>query len=363
MRILLAGGGTGGHVYPALSVAASLRADAATGRHEFLFAGTVRGDVERLAEQAGVPFVAVPAAPIRGRSPLALARSLWQLADGTARAWRVVGRFRPRVVLATGGYASVPVSLAARLRGVPLVVYLPDVYPGWAVRLLVRLAKRVATTSEGALVHLPRNKTRVTGYPVRAGFWGCERAEARRALGIEDGVSLLLVTGASQGSHVLNEAVFAALPRLLPRCAVLHQTGAADLAAAQGRRAALPEELRRRYQPLAYLDEMPQAMLAADLALMRAGASSLAEPSAAGLPAILVPGTYAGAHQRHNAAFMAGRGAAMLLEEERLGGLADTVLSLIEDEAHLSGMREAARALAVRDAAQRIAAVVLEAAA
>lgn len=362
MRILLTGGGTGGHVYPALSAAEALRQRAGA-PVELLFAGTVRGDVERLAAGAGIPFAAVRAAPVRGRTPWQLAAAAWQLALGTAEAWRLLGRFRPRAVLATGGYASVPVSVAARLRGVPLVLYLPDVHPGWAVRFLAKLARRIAVTSEGSLRSLPRRKACVTGYPVRPAFFAQDRCTARRQLGFPAELPLLLVTGATQGAQAINAAVFAALPALLPRCAVLHQTGEAGLAEAERQAVALPDKLRERYRPVAYLDEMPAAMAAADLAVMRAGASSLAEPPAAGLPAILVPGRFAGAHQRANAAFMAKRGAALMLEEELLPRLAETVLGLLDDPKRLCAMREAARALARPDAAQAIAALVLEAAA
>ncbi|HLZ68832.1 MAG TPA: UDP-N-acetylglucosamine--N-acetylmuramyl-(pentapeptide) pyrophosphoryl-undecaprenol N-acetylglucosamine transferase [Dehalococcoidia bacterium] len=360
MRILLTGGGTGGHVYPALSAAEALCARAGA-PVELLFAGTVRGDVERLAAAAGIPFAAVRAAPVRGRAPWQLARSAWELTRGTAEAWRLLGRFRPWAVLATGGYAGVPVSVAARLRGVPLVLYLPDVRPGWAVRFLARLARRIAVTSEGSLAYLPRGKTCVTGYPVRAAFFSEDRGAARQRLGFADDLPLLLVTGATQGARAINRAVLAALPALLPRCAVLHQTGADGLAEAQRRAAALPDELRERYRPVAYLDAMPAAMAAADLAVMRAGASALAEPAAAGLPAVLVPGTFAGAHQRANAAFMQARGAAVMLPEAELPRLADTVLGLLNDRARLCAMREAAHRLARPDAAQAIAAIVLEA--
>ncbi len=360
MRILLTGGGTGGHVYPALSVAEALRQRAAA-PVELLFAGTVRGDVERLATGAGIPFALVRAAPVRGRSPWQLARAAWQLALGTAEAWRLLGRFRPRAVLATGGYASVPVSLAARLRRVPLVLYLPDVQPGWAVRFLARLARRIAVSAEGSLEHLPRGKTCVTGYPVRAAFFAQERCAARQKLGFEADLPLLLVTGATQGAQAINRAVFGALPVLLPRCAVLHQTGEAGLAEAQHHAVALPADLRERYRPVAYLDDMPAAMAAADLAVMRSGASSLAEPPATGLPAILVPGRFS--DQRTNAAFMAKRGAALMLTEDKLPHLAKTVLGLLDDRARLCAMREAACGLARPDAARAIAAIVLEVAA
>lgn len=367
MRLLLTGGGTGGHVYPALSVAEALPGRAGGEPIEFLFAGTTRGDVGRLAARAGIPFVAVTAAPLRGGGPLGIARAAGPIGAGLAQSWRILGEFRPRAVLATGGYATVPISLAAWLRRIPLVVYLPDVYPGWAVRLLARLARRVATTTDGALNYLPRAKAVVTGYPVRAEFWTQVRSAARAKLGFDQQTPLLLVTGASQGSQALNAAVFEALPRLLPRCAVLHQTGAAGIARAQALTAQLPAGLAAerydRYRPVAYLDDMPAAMAAADLAVMRSGASALAEPPAAGLPAVLVPGSYAGAHQRHNAAFMASRGAAVLLEESRLSELATVAGELLWDRERLVTMAAAAKKLARPDAARRIADLVLEVAA
>lgn len=363
MKVLLTGGGTGGHVYPALAVAAALPERAGGEPVEFLFAGPPRGDTARLCLTAGVPFAAVRAAPVRGRSPGGLLRSGWELARGAAHAWRMIGRFKPRVVLATGGYASVPVSLAARLRGVPLVLYLPDIHPGWAARLLARLSTRIAVSADGALAYLPRKKTVVTGYPVRPAFFTQDREQARRALALGDGLPLLLVTGATLGAQAINQAVWDGLPALLERCAVLHQTG--PQGAEEGRRVAdaLPARLQGRYRPLPYLDDMPAAMAAADLAVMRAGGSSLGEPAAAGLPAIMVPGRFHGGEQRHNAAFMAARGAAVLLDEERLAELAPLILDLLAHTDRLDAMRKAAAALAKPRAAQAIADVLLEVAA
>jgi UDP-N-acetylglucosamine--N-acetylmuramyl-(pentapeptide) pyrophosphoryl-undecaprenol N-acetylglucosamine transferase len=363
MRLLLAGGGTGGHVYPALSVAAVLPERAGGEAIEFLFAGTERGDVRRLATSAGIPFAPIRSAPVRGRSAKAIAGSSAQLLAGTYEAWRLLGRFRPRAVLATGGYASVPVGIAAAWRRIPLVLYLPDVYPGWAVRFLARTARRIATSTEASANYLPRKKTVVTGYPIRPAFWMQDRTSARTALGLEQEGAVLLVTGATQGSQVINLAVLEALPRILERCSVVHQTGAAGVKAAMQAADALPEDKRARYRPAAYLDNMPAAMAAADLAVMRSGASSLAEPAAVGLPTVLVPADYAGAHQRHNAVFMAERGAAVILPEERLPLLAETVIERLDDSARLRAMGEAARSLARPDAARALADILLEAAA
>jgi UDP-N-acetylglucosamine--N-acetylmuramyl-(pentapeptide) pyrophosphoryl-undecaprenol N-acetylglucosamine transferase len=362
MKVLLSGGGTGGHVYPALAAAAALPERAGGVPVEFIFAGPSRNDVGGLVRRAGIPFAPLPAAGIRGRSPAQVSSAGWQLLRGTARAWRMVGRFKPDVALATGGYASVPVAVAARLRGVPLVLYLPDVHPGWAARFEARLARRIAVTNDGAARHLPRGKAIVTGYPVRAEFFAQDRAQARCALALGDGLPLLLVTGATQGAQALNRAVWQSLPSLLSRCAVLHQTGPNGLEEAHGVAASLPDEQRTRYRVVAYLDDMPAAMAAADLVLMRAGASSLAEPPAAALPAILVPGLFGGGHQRHNAEYMAGQGAALLLSEEQLGDLSQIVLDLLAQPDRLAAMRAATAALARPHAAQALADVLLEAA-
>jgi UDP-N-acetylglucosamine--N-acetylmuramyl-(pentapeptide) pyrophosphoryl-undecaprenol N-acetylglucosamine transferase len=330
---------------------------------ELLMAGTRRGNVARLAAGAGLRFAAVEAAPVRGRGPLALARSLRVLVAGVFQGWQLVKRSRPDVVFATGGYASVPVSLAARLQRVPLVLYLPDVYPGWAVRLLAAVATRIAVSSEGALRHLPRGRSVVTGYPTRARFWTLDRRSARAALGLPQDEKVLLVTGASQGSHAINLAVFHSLDALVSRCHVFHQTGEPDLSAALERAGRLETARRHRYTAVAYVEDMPAAMLAADLVVMRAGASALAEPPAAGLPAVLVPGTFAGGHQRYNAQYMQQRGAAVMLEEAHLGALAMTVGTLLEDGERMRTMAAAARSLARPGAATALAGLVAEAAA
>ncbi len=359
MRILLTGGGTGGHVYPALSVAEALPERSEGEQIELLFAGTARGGVQRLAARAGIPFVEVAAAPIRGHSPFGLLRAVWRTAEGLAQSWRMIGRFEPSAVLATGGYATVPVCLAARLRNVPIVLYLPDIYPGWAVRFLALLATRIAITDRPAADHLPRKKSIVTGYPVRREFANTDGILARQKLGLAPDVSVLLVTGATQGAQALNCAVWDALPALLTFCAVLHQTGEAGLAQARMVAAGLSSTQGGRYLPVAYIDDMPAAMAAADLVVMRSGASALAEPAAAGLPAILVPGTFAGAHQRHNALFMQARGAAIVLEEPHLNELAAIVNGLLGDRPRLAKMAAAARGLDRPEAARRIADVLL----
>jgi len=359
VKVILAGGGTGGHIYPALAVAESLR-ESGPPNLEMLYVGVKRRMDADIVGRSGLPFEAVTAGPLRVRSPLAVLRGLWQLALGTVQAWRVLGRFRPNAVFATGGYASVPVGIAAKSRGRSLLLYLPDVEPGWAVRLLSRLASKIVTTTERSLGELPREKVSVVGYPVRRAFWSTDRRAARERLELPQDEKLLLVAGASQGAHRINVAVANQLESLLDVAHVVHVTGGADSLEIEEARRRVPEALLERYRVLSYLDDMPAAMIAADLAVLRAGASVLGELPAAGLPAILVPGVYEGGYnQRKNARYMEEQGAAVVLENDELGRLSDVVRDLLADSARRQAMAAAARSLARPDAANEVAKLVI----
>ena len=365
MRVVLAGGGTGGHVYPGLAVAHALEGETkAKGEPlELLYIG-VHGRVdETIVPREGIAFRAVSAGPLRVSSPVSFVANLMLLAAGVVQSVWILLRARPDAVFATGGYASVPVGVAARLLRKPLVVFLPDVTPGWAVRLLSRLATRMTTSSERALAHLPAKKTVVAGYPVRAEFWSLSRERARGRMGLPLDAKVLLVTGASLGARAINDAVIAALPRLLERCIVVHVTGAADEGRAMAARGRLGAELQTSYVVRGYMDDMPAAMIAADLAAMRAGASTLGELPAAGLPAVLVPGEYEGWSQTPNAEYLQAAGAAVTLRNAELGRLADVVLELLQDDARLASMHDAARRLARPDAARDLARTMMEVAA
>ncbi len=361
LRVLFAGGGTGGHVYPSLAVARALE-DACRERGEsleMLYVG-VHGRVdERIVPREGIAFRAIAAGQLRVASPLAFVRGLLLLARGTLQALGIARTFGPDAVFATGGYASVPVGIAARIRRRPLVVYLPDVTPGWAVRLLSRLATHVATTSQAAVAHLPAGRTTVTGYPVRPEFWSLDRRAARARLGLGGDLRIVLVTAGSLGAHAINVAVIEALPLLLERATVLHGTGAADASWANDVRSNLSEEQQARYIVRPYIDDMAAAMHAADVVVSRSGASTLGELPAAGAAAVLVPGEYEGWSQAPNAEYLQAQGAAVMLRNAELGRLADTVLTLLGDAARVAAMREAARRLARPDAARDLAQLVV----
>lgn len=363
--MVLAGGGTGGHIYPGLSVARALEGlTAARGqRLELLYVG-IRGRVDAVVvPREGIPFKTIAAGQLRVSSPRTFIANASKLAWGSLEALRLLRRFKPDAVFATGGYSSVPVGIAARLLRRPLVVYLPDVTPGWAVRLLSRLATRMATTSERALDHLPAGKTRVAGYPVRDDFWTTDGQSARTRLGLPLDAKVILVTGASLGAARINEAIYAALPRLVEHAYVLHLTGPAKGADSVNARDALPANLRERYRPQEYMDDMPAAMHAADLVVSRAGASVLGELPAAGAASVLVPGEYDGWSQEPNARYLEEVGAAVMLRNAELDRLADVVNELLADDQRLASMRAAARALARPNAARDLAELLMEVAA
>ncbi len=362
MRLAVSGGGTGGHVYPALSVIQALRQRLAAGDElKFLYLGSPSGAEARLVERCGVPFCPISSAPIRGRMPWEMAANAARIGAGALEARRTLRQFGPDVVLATGGYTSFPVALAASSNRTPLALYLPDVHPGWAIRAMARLAKRIAVTAADSLNWLPKGKGVVTGYPVREEFWQVDRKTARERLGLDHEEKVLLVSGASQGAHSINMAVANNLPALLELCEVVHLCGQADEGWLREKRERLPGDLRGRYRVFAYMDEdFPWAMAAADLALCRSGASVMGELPAVGLPAVLVPYPYAGGHQRWNARRLKKAGAARVLENSDLPDMLPLIGSLLSDDEQLTAMRVACRSLARPEAARDIAGLLLE---
>jgi UDP-N-acetylglucosamine--N-acetylmuramyl-(pentapeptide) pyrophosphoryl-undecaprenol N-acetylglucosamine transferase len=276
-----------------------------------------------------------------------------------------IRRFRPDVMFMTGGYAAASASVAAWLWRIPIGIYLPDVEPGSTIRATMPLATKVGCTSEASQAYLPVSKMVVTGYPVRPELREATKltqAEALAQFDLQPGRSTLFVFGGSRGAWNINEALLKALPRLLAQVQVVHITGTLtwDKVAAQA--AALPRELRVYYRPFAYLHEqMGAAFRAADLVLARSGASMLGECPAFGLPAVLVPLTFAWRYQKVNADYLTKHGAAIQTTDEALAdGLYEVVMPLLQDEARLAQMRAAATALDKADATDRLAQMILD---
>lgn len=362
---MISGGGTAGHVYPALSVIEALT-NLGAPAVSLCWLGSAEGVEGALVRQAGIPFESVAVSKIRGRNPLGMLHGLWTMQRGFRQARRLVADFQPDVLFVTGGYVCWPVTLAAWRAHVPVLIYLPDIEPGLAIKSLARFARKVAVTDQAAQRFFRAGQTVVTGYPVRAALFSRDRAEARRALGLPvDNERVLLVFGGSQGAHSINQAVVQGIAELLAAAHVVHLTGRRDAAWVQTRRARLPEGLQARYHVYDYLESgMVDALAAADLVIARAGASTLGELPAAGLPAVLVPYPYAGAHQWANARWMVNAGAALAVPDQDLAvALVPTVLGLLNDEPRRTAMSRAARALARPEAARAIAELLYQLAA
>jgi UDP-N-acetylglucosamine--N-acetylmuramyl-(pentapeptide) pyrophosphoryl-undecaprenol N-acetylglucosamine transferase len=324
-----------------------------------LYVGGQGGVEERLVARAGLPFAAVPAGGVHGVGPWRAARNTLKLLRGWWAAYRLGRRERPAALFVTGGYASVPVALAAWMLRVPILVYLPDIEPGLAVRFAACLARRVAVTVPESRRFFRGRKVIVTGYPVRAEFGSLERAACRAALGLAPEDSLLVVIGGSTGARGINRALCGLLEEVLRLVRVVHLCGERDWGWVAERAEALPAPLGARYRvaPYMHAEELGPVLAAADLALCRAGAMTLGELPFFGLPAILVPYPYAWRYQQINSDWLVGHGAAVRLDEERLGDeLVPTLRALLGDRQRLGTMAGQMRALARPDAARRLAA-------
>ncbi len=265
--------------------------------------------------------------------------------------------YQPDAIMATGGYVCAPVVVSGWARRVPSLVYLPDTEPGWAVRFLAPFAKRVAVTVPESARFFGTGKSVCTGYPVRADVGSHARDDARAHFGLEQDVPVLLVTGGSRGALHLNQALSDCLESLLETMQVIHVCGQSHFDGLAARATSLPQRLAQRYHLHAYLHEMPMSMAAADLVVSRAGASVLGEYPAAGLPSVLVPLSQGHKDQERNAAYMARRGAAIVISDTQLTseGLLTTVTDLLGNPDRLAGMSAAARAMAQPFAARRLA--------
>jgi UDP-N-acetylglucosamine--N-acetylmuramyl-(pentapeptide) pyrophosphoryl-undecaprenol N-acetylglucosamine transferase len=320
--------------------------------------GNASGIEAQLATRAGLPFRGIETASFQGAAPWALPSRLAKLARGTAQSLKIVDEFRPQAVLATGGYVCAPPVLAARMRKVPSVVYLPDLAPGMAIRVLGRVAAVVAVSFQRSASFFPPGKAVVTGYPVREQLFQANKTASRHRLGLNLDQKTLLVLGGSQGAHSINVALGQILEDLLDICQIVHIAGQADAPWLTAQRDNLPRALAEHYRVYTYLhEEMIDALAAADLAVARAGAATVGEFPALGLPSVLVPYPYAGRHQELNADHMVNNDAAVKVADADLteGILRDTVIDLLNDEETLTRLAEAARNLARPDAAKRIA--------
>jgi UDP-N-acetylglucosamine--N-acetylmuramyl-(pentapeptide) pyrophosphoryl-undecaprenol N-acetylglucosamine transferase len=268
--------------------------------------------------------------------------NVFLLARGFFAAMRIVRDFKPEVLFFTGGYLAVPMALAGRR--VPTALYVPDIEPALALKTLARFADKIAVTAQDSFRYFSRReRILLTGYPTRADLARWTRSDARRTLGLAGDAPVLLVFGGSKGARSINKAVLANLSALLEQAQVVHITGELDWPTVDAGAKGLNGSQAARYHAFPYLhEEMGAALAAADLALSRAGASTLGEYPLFGLPAVLVPYPYAWRYQKVNAEFLVKRNAAVLLEDARLADqLLPTIRALLGNPQRLATMREA----------------------
>jgi UDP-N-acetylglucosamine--N-acetylmuramyl-(pentapeptide) pyrophosphoryl-undecaprenol N-acetylglucosamine transferase len=347
MRIIIAGGGTGGHVIPALAIAQQLKKQFAA---EVLFIGTPRGIETRLVPQAGFPLELIQVGALKNVSLMTRVKTMFDLPRAIAASSRMLSEFDAEVVIGVGGYASGPAMVAAIRRRLPTLAFEPNVVPGFANRMIARWVSAAAVHFEETCRYFPH--CRVTGVPVRSAFF-----EIPPKTG---GEPTLLVFGGSQGARAINQAMIESLAGLrekIPGIHIIHQTGQRDydhvLAAYQ--QSGISGEVHK------FIDDMPGTFSRADLLVCRSGASTVGEITAAGKPAIFVPfPAAADDHQNVNARALERAGAAVVVEESNLEAayLVDTIAAMIGDPRRLQSMSEAAKSLAHPKAVEEIAEMV-----
>jgi UDP-N-acetylglucosamine--N-acetylmuramyl-(pentapeptide) pyrophosphoryl-undecaprenol N-acetylglucosamine transferase len=366
LTVVLAGGGTGGHTAAGLALARALRARLGD-RLRLAWIGSETGIEATWVPAAGIPYHAIPTGKLRRQLAWRNVTDLTlRVPAGFGRAVALLGRLRPDVVVATGGFVAVPTALAAALRRRPLLVHEQVVVPGLANRLIARFADRVAVTFAASVAAFPGRKAVVTGNPIRPELLAGQRDRGFGRFGLDPARPLTYLTGGALGAHRVNRTIGAELAPLLEVTQLVHQSGDnvyGDLAWLRGEAARLPAALAARYRVVALVgEELGDLYAAASLVVGRAGAGTVTELAALGLPAILIPLPGArGDEQTANARVLADAGAAVLLPEADLTAdrLIREISSLLGDIDRRRTMAARAHALATPDAAERLVDLVL----
>ncbi|MEU8919491.1 UDP-N-acetylglucosamine--N-acetylmuramyl-(pentapeptide) pyrophosphoryl-undecaprenol N-acetylglucosamine transferase [Kitasatospora sp. NPDC048545] len=373
VRLVVAGGGTGGHTYPALTTVQAVR-DVLNERGIALDAawfGTSSGLESRIAKENSIPFRPLAAGKVRrSLRPGALARTALDMLKvplGIAQAIASLARSRPDVVLSTGGYVAVPVGLAARLTGRKLVMHEQIMTLGLANRVLARFATTIAVshaTSLDSLSARVRRRAVVTGNPIRPALLGGNRAAAHTHYQLDPFLPLVYVTGGAQGSAQINRLVTQILPDLLEHCQILHQCGPDNLGPLQAATTSLPAALAERYHLVPYVSgNLADVYAAADVVVSRSGAGTLAELTALARPSVLIPLVPTAGHEQQRGAEAlqdAGAALAMVGDQASAERLREVLLPLLKDSSRLADMSQAAQRLGAPDAARQLADLIID---
>lgn len=344
---------TGGGVYPALAILQASNVNPS----QVLWIGSEGGMEKELISNSRFAFEAIPAAGLHGVGLLSIPGNIVKLLRGWHKARRVIQRFKPDVMLFTGGFIGVPVAFAAAK--IPSLVFVPDIEPGLALKVLIRKASLVAATTELTRHYLPKNKSFIpSGYPLRQDLQHWRRDESRKHLNLDPNLPTILVFGGSKGAQSINHSITPHLPDVLKKFQVIHIWGKSNWEVGKAFQASLPGDLKTNYRAFAFLHEdMGAAFAAADLVICRAGASTMGELPFFGLPAILIPYPYAWRYQKQNAQYLAEHGAAVVLpDDENLSeNLVETLNDLMSNPKIMKKMRAAMKNLNKSHAALNIA--------
>lgn len=360
MNIIVSGGGTGGHIYPAITIIRTIQERVPDAR--FLYVGTTRGLEADIIPKEGLPFATIDLQGFkRSLSPENFLRA-GRAMMAVIKAGKLVSDFQPDVVIGTGGYVCGPILMAASLKGVPTLIQEQNVVPGVTNKILAKFVTKIACGTEGAVKHFPAGKTVFTGNPIRSEVMTAERAAGAAAFGFDPAKKTVLISGGSRGARAINRAMVDVLAAASRDDSVqyLHVTGRNEYDDILGRLEAAGVDLvgAKHIQVCPYLYNMPQAMALADIAVFRAGATGLAELTARGIPSILIPYPYAAEnHQEHNARALAEHGAArMILNKDLTSEILKRELDeLLADDGKLAAMAAKAREMGRPEAAATIA--------
>ena len=360
LRIIIAGGGTGGHVLPAIAVIEELRQRQIA--FDPLWIGGANGVERQEAEKAGIPFRAVPVGKLRRYADLRTAADALRIPAGVVRSWAIVRAFRPDVIFSTGGFVSVP-TVVAGARRAPVLTHEQTAILGLATRINLRFAHQLAVSWDQTAQLPARRPSIVTGNPVRASLFEGDRARGLSRFGFDAEMPTLYVTGGARGAQALNQRIEALLPSLLEQCQVIHQTGPSamngDIDRLRAARESWPSHLKARYHVTEFIgEELRDVYAMADLVVGRAGAGTVAELAALGKPSLLIPLPQSGGGEQDvNAKLMQTAGAAIVLAQPQAtpDRLKLEILGLLRNPSELGSMAAAAVAVGKVDAASRLA--------
>lgn len=328
-----------------------------------LWVGGEGGMEEALVNRAGISYRSIPAAGVHGVGLRALPKNIFKLIRGVNQSKKILKEFKPDVLFFTGGYVAAPMALAGRKT--PILLYVPDIEPGLALKFLANFADVITLTVDDSRKYFSTKSSKnlvISGYPLRSGLSSWSRDQALTHFKLDSTKPVLLVTGGSKGARSINTAVIKYLKQILEIAQVIHITGETDYEVIEKTiQNSLSKELQKNYHVMPYLHEMGAALAVADLVLSRAGASSLGEYPYFEIPAVLVPYPYAWRYQKVNADYLVEKNAAILLKDEDLENhLFSVIKDILMNEGKFSTMKTAMRTLSKPNAAELIASQLVE---